>query len=430
MKTIRLFLAFFEFVHRARVPRKRLAPKPLLLAAMRLLAIFGLLVTITQPAHSQSLGTLYAFSGGADGEYPRVGVIFGADGNLYGVSDSYYAGTVFQLTTLGDFTVVHHFTGSPDGLLPYGGITLDARGNLVGATYAGGTRGKGTVYEVTTTGTETELYNFPFPGPPSVPHPIPPHGAGPGQNLVLDAQGNIYGTTNIGSFNPPACLKCGAVCELTATGTEKLLYGFAGSPNDGEAPGDLAIDPQGNLYGITQLGGASNGGIVFKLTQSGQETVLHSFSGSPNDGYGPFGRLLLDAHGNLYGSTTQGGTYGTGTIFKLTPSGAETILYNFTKGTDGDGPLGTLAMDAQGNLYGATGGGGTYGWGTIFELTASGTEKVLYSFTGGADGEVPSGGVILKGNSLYGTTSMGGNNSGCVNRVYKGCGTVFVLSLN
>jgi uncharacterized repeat protein (TIGR03803 family) len=395
------------------------------------LASLVLLVAIRQSGHSQTLTTLYSFNGGTDGAFPRAGVILGTDGNLYGMAGagSEGAGTVFELVSGSDFEVLHNFSGTPDGETPYGGLAFDAKGNLAGTTYGGGAYDHGTVFDMSTTGAETVLYNFPFPGPPSGVRIFrAPHGAGPGSGVVFDAQGNLYSTTSVGSYYAPACFNCGAVFELTPAGTEKLLYSFTGAPTDGVEPGDLIIDAQGNLYGSTQQGGAANLGIVFKVTAAGEETVLHSFGASLDDGIGPLGKLLLDAEGNLYGTTVEGGANYYGTVFKLTPSGEETILYNFGKPPDGAYPSGTLVMDGQGNLYGTTGWGGAYGWGTVFELAPGGAETILYNFTGGTDGADPFAGLLLKDNSLYGTTYMGGNLTGCVNRYYKGCGTVFVLS--
>jgi uncharacterized repeat protein (TIGR03803 family) len=401
--------------------------------ALPIVAILTLLVTIARPALSQTLQTLYRFSGGADGAFPRTGVIFGADGNLYGMSSAEFYGSaigaVFQLTPFGGFTVLHSFTGTPDGANPYGGLAFDALGNLYGTTAFGGTYGYGTVFAMTTTGTETVLHNFPFPSPPSTPHtPWVPQGGVPTATVVFDAQGNLYSTTAFGSSVPPGpCDTCGGLFKLTTSGIEKLLHNFTGTPHDGASPGDLVIDAQGNLYGSAGVGGPSNDGIAFMLDPAGQETLLHNFVGSPNDGAGP-GDLIMDSQGNFYGTTGQGGVYGHGTIFKLTSTGAETVLYNFAGGTDGAYPSGRLVMDSQGNLYGTTEGGGAYGWGTVFELTLSGTETVLYTFTGGTDGGAPFSGLAFKGGAFYGATYLGGNEMACVTRKQKGCGTIFVFT--
>jgi len=214
--------------------------------------------------------------------------------------------------------------------------------------------------------------------------------------------------------------------------TETVLYSFAAEPASTN-PNGLVRDTKGNLYGTTY--GEGNGtscGIVFKITPAGTETVLHSFTGG-TDGCGPFfGSLVRDSEGNLYGATSSGGStacggYGCGTVFKVTAKGAENVLYAFTGGTDGDFPIAGLVRDKEGNLYGTTDLGGTSGCGTVFELTATGTETVLHSFTAGADGAYPyTGGLIRdeKGN-LYGTTWYGGAASACGD---SGCGTVFEVT--
>jgi len=211
----------------------------------------------------------------------------------------------------------------------------------------------------------------------------------------------------------------------------KTLYGFTGS-KDGSGPGaGLTFDATGNLYGTTENGGAYGDGVVFELTPTSgggwEETVLHSFSGS--DGSAPASAsLIFDSAGNLYGTTHAGGTYGSGTVFELTSNGdgtwQESVLYSFN-GTSGSAPIAGLIFDAAGNLFGTTSAGGTYNSGTVFQLTSSGNgswnESVLYSFTGGADGSEPTAGLIFDASgNLYGATLVGGT----------GNGTIFELSQN
>jgi len=261
----------------------------------------------------------------------------------------------------------------------------------------------------------------------------PGDGANPEAGLVRDAQGNLYGTTLTGgSGGPELCSGvggCGTVFKLDTTSKETVLYSFTGVPDGEEPDAGLVRDAQGNLYGTTYNGGASNLGTVFELDTTGKETVLHSFTGTGGDGSEPYGGLVLDAQGNLYGTTSFGGASGDGTVFELDTAGKETVLYSFT-GTGGDGayPSG-LVRDAQGNLYGTTYGGGASGFGTVFKLDTAGKETVLYSFTGtGGDGAYPSGLVRLvrdaQGN-LYGTTYEGGDLA--CDAPY-GCGTVFKLT--
>jgi uncharacterized repeat protein (TIGR03803 family) len=180
---------------------------------------------------------------------------------------------------------------------------------------------------------------------------------------------------------------------------------------------DLIMDNHGVLYGTTWAGGSSNQGTVFRLDMAGNLTVLHSFAGS--DGAFPFGGVVVDKHGNLYGTTSQGGSSGAGTVFELDTAGNETLLHNFGGSTDGSYPIGTLAMDRKGNLYGTTVGGGSASQGTVFKVDTSGNETVLHQFTGVPDGTGPFGGLIIdKRGTLYGTTEHGGDHD---------FGTVFEL---
>jgi uncharacterized repeat protein (TIGR03803 family) len=178
----------------------------------------------------------------------------------------------------------------------------------------------------------------------------------------------------------------------------------------------LIRDSAGNLYGTTNGGGASGAGVVFQIDPSGNETVLYNFTGGADGGF-PFGGLIRDSAGNLYGTTNGGGASGAGVVFKVDRAGNETMLYSFTGGPDGGYPLWVvLARDSAGNLYGTTSGGGASGNGVVFKLDPSGNETVLHSFTGGADGSSPFAGVVLGSNgNLYGTTPFGGQtNAGIV----------------
>jgi uncharacterized repeat protein (TIGR03803 family) len=267
-------------------------------------------------------------------------------------------------------------------------------------------------------------------------------------SLIFDADGNLYGTAETGGTSG-----MGTVFKLTPNSdgswTESVLYSFCSLTNcaDGASPsGTLIFDAAGNLYGTTQLGGASGYGTVFELTPksdgSWTESVLHSFRGGA-DGFQPLDGVIFDAAENLYGLTISGGSSNRGTVFKLTPNSdgtwTERVLYSFcslAKCADGDTPYYNLIFDKAGNLYGtASSGGGVscsgHGCGVVFELTphsdGSWTESVLYSFRGGTDGAYPFAGLIFDGTgSLYGTTPSGGNLSDCIN----GCGVVFKLTPN
>jgi uncharacterized repeat protein (TIGR03803 family) len=249
------------------------------------------------------------------------------------------------------------------------------------------------------------------------------HGANPGAGLIEDKNGNFYGTTYDGG-----AYSSGTVFRLDTTGAETVLYSFTRGADGGYPQASLVRDSAGNLYGTTLYGGAYNGGVVFKLDTTGAETVLYSFTGGA-DGGNPQASLVRDAAGNLYGTTVSGGgpgcfpEDGCGTVFRLESSGNETVLHSFTGGADGGNPYAALVRDSAGNLYGTTGNGGAYGWGVVFELKANGREKVLYSFTGGADGGSPTASLVRDSvGTLYGTTYVGGR-PGCGSEF--GCGTVF-----
>jgi uncharacterized repeat protein (TIGR03803 family) len=254
-----------------------------------------------------------------------------------------------------------------------------------------------------------------------------PRGDGglPLAGLVIDAAGNLYGTASYGgsTYN-------GAVFKVTQSGQETVLYNFAGGTDGSTPEAGLLLDSTGNLYGTTFAGGTNNVGTVFKVNQSGQETVLYNFAGGTVDGANPQSNLIMDRGGNLYGTTNAGGTHGAGTVFELSKNGRETVLYSFAAGTDGANPVAGVTRDARGNLYGTTSAGGTSGYGTVFQLMpvpvlASSSqskykESILYNFTHQNDGDVPYSGVVLdRAGNLYGAATGGGANSG---------GTIFELT--
>lgn len=211
---------------------------------------------------------------------------------------------------------------------------------------------------------------------------------------------------------------------LSFAQTFTLLHDFASSPDGNSSFAGLIRNAQGNLFGTTCCGGTFGFGTVFKTNGAGKETVLYSFAGPP-DGAFPHGALIGDAAGNLYGTTSEGGTSNFGTVFKVDPTGHETVLYNFVGNGDGKEPLGRLTMDAAGNLYGTTQQGGAADCGTVFKLDSTGNETVLYTFAGGNDGCFPEAGVVRDGaGNLYGTTFYGGLVNSCIGS----CGVVFKVS--
>jgi uncharacterized repeat protein (TIGR03803 family) len=415
---------------------------------LRALAIFAvtLLATSTWAATNWREKVLLNFNG-TDGDKPIASLIFDAAGNLYGTTNeggTHGYGTVFELTPIvgGGWTetVLYNFcsqTNCTDGEFPPASLIFDAAGNLYGTTNEGGTHGGGTVFELTPIvgggWTETVLYNF-------CSQTNCTDGEFPLAGLIFDAAGDLYGTTWEGG-----AYGVGTVFELTPTAgggwTEQVLHSFNGG--DGSYPylGGLIFDAAGNLYGTTLWGGAyPSVGTVFELTPTAgggwTEQVLHSFNGA--DGFNPEDSLVFDAAGNLYGTTYEGGGYGYGTVFELTPTAGggwtEQVLHSFdNNGTDGFYPEASLIFDAAGNLYGTTQAGGTStcdgGCGTVFELrpTVGGgwTEQVLHSFGSGGDGAFPLAGLIFdRVGNLYGTTGGGGANQ-CAG---SSCGTVFELT--
>ena len=400
------------------------------------------------PAAAQTETVLYTFDVIPHGDKPIYGLTFDGSGNLYGTtvgggsySDAF--GTVFELTpssgggwtpqVLADFGIS---SGSPNG-----GVIIDGAGNVYGVTDGGGTYQGGVVYELMPQAgggwTQKWLHQF---GQGT-------DGKNPAGNLIFDSAGNLYGVTEQGGTYGQ-----GTVFELIPQAgglwTEKVLHNFSNTGPDGAEPvAGVIFDSSGNLYGTTLYGGVNRTrggyvGVVFELTPSGgewNEKILYSFTQSKYDAAGPWGSLIFDSAGNLYGTTTSGGRYfGDGTVFELSPqaggSWTETILHSFSDAEkDGYHPYCSLIFDSAGNLYGTTSQGGAYGQGsgfvggTVFELTpGSGgnwTEKILHSFGNGSDGSEPLSGLIFDASgNLYGTAEFGGGGVGL------GTGIAFEIS--
>ncbi len=221
---------------------------------------------------------------------------------------------------------------------------------------------------------------------------------------LLNVNGTLYGTTVSGGANED-----GTVFKIRTSGAKTVLYSFKGGSGDGENPYARLLNVNGTLYGTTGLGGANDDGTVFKITTSGAETVLYSFKGGSGDGENPDAELI-NVKGTLYGTTQKGGANSDGTVFKITTSGAETVLYSFKGSGDGENPYAGL-LNVNGTLYGTTQKGGASSDGTVFKITTSGAETVLYSFKGGSgDGEYPAAALLNVKGTLYGTTSEGGAN--------------------
>ena len=342
------------------------------------------------------LTVLHTFAGGAEGAYPYAGVIRDATGNLYGTT--YFgggsnAGVVYKVDTSNNETVLYNFTGGTDGANPYSNVIRDSAGNLYGTTFAGGAAGLGVLYKLNTANHETPMYSF-LGGA---------DGANPFGGVVRDSTGNFYGTTIYGGTS-----RAGVVYQVTAAGSESVLYTFTGG-SDGTGPyAGVIRDSSGNIYGTAAYGGAAGEGVVFELNTAGAQTVLYGFPESIG-GYGPNSGVILDGAGNLYGATPQGGPVGAGLVYRMSAAGHETVLYSFKGGTDGSQPNAGVIRDSSGNVYGTTFNGGTSGHGTVYKVDTAGNETVLYNFMGGPDGSNPYGGVVRdSADTLYGTTWFGG----------------------
>jgi uncharacterized repeat protein (TIGR03803 family) len=300
-----------------------------------------------------------------DGEYPKYdSLVLDGVGNLYGTTGYggiYSSGTIFRLSPTGKETVVP-FNGEANGGFPYGGLIATAAETAYGTTTLRGSGcapyGCGTVFEVNSTGNETVLYSFTGT----------PDGEYPYAGLVRDASGNLYGTTPYGgAFGAGTVFQVSAAGKETML----YSFCSQSGCTDGQTPyAGLVRDTSGNLYGTTLNGGTSGAGTVFQVSAAGQETVLHSFCSLNDcaDGQLPYAGLVRDSAGNLYGTTYQGGTDLHGTVFELDPTGKLTVLYSFTGGADGGNPWAGLLRDSDGNLYGTTYYGGADGFGTVFKI--------------------------------------------------------------
>jgi uncharacterized repeat protein (TIGR03803 family) len=384
------------------------------------------LVFVTRSAQAQTYTILYAFQGGNDGFWPEGGLLRDERGNLYGTTFGGggfgYRGTAFKLDPQGKETLLYSFLAGY-GAYPLGSLVSDGRGNFYGTTTEGGAFGEGTVFKLDIKGNEAVLHSFSWSSG---------DGIDPEAGVVLDKEGNVYGTTFDGSTND------GIVFKISKAGKETILHTFTGQSDGGYLQAGLVRDDAGNLYGAAEDGGdpdCDNGfgcGTIFKLDSAGHFTVLYAFTGSGGDGEYPSAGLIRDEYGNLYGTTYAGGAAGYGTVFKLDSSGKETVLYSFLgPPEDGAGPdFAPLVRDSAGSLYGVAFGGNTScesGCGVVFKLAPDGKETVLHYFTGtSGDGQGPMGGLVLDGSgNLYGTTEQGGNLNNCWGH---GCGIVFKLA--
>jgi YVTN family beta-propeller protein/uncharacterized repeat protein (TIGR03803 family) len=369
---------------------------------------------------AQTLTTLLNFEG-ANGSYPyRAFLIQGTDGNLYGTTSEgsvYDQGTVFKVTPGGTLTTLYTVCSQincTDGSEPYAGLVQATNGNFYGTTNDGGANagGGGTVFEITSGGQLTTLYSFCSQANCA-------DGGFPYAGLIQATDGNLYGTTAYGGLTD-LCSGCGTVFKITPSGTLTTLYSFcsqSGCTDGIEPEAGLIQGTDGNFYGTTSFGGVNNdAGTVFKITPSGTLTTLYSFCSQDGctDGSDPQAGLVQSTDGNFYGTTEYGGSsLAQGTVFEVTPGGQLNTLYSFCSQpgcTDGADPIAGL-VQAGGNFYGTTENGGANDGGTVFEVTPGGQFTTLYSFCsqpGCADGADPIGGLLQANGNLYGTTVNGG----------------------
>src|SRR5450631_160629 len=396
---------------------RRVAGATLTLAIMLVPAVVA-----TRSAQSQTFTVLHSFTGGTDGASPIAGLVRDAAGNLYGTTDlggPSNSGTLFKVDATGKETVLYNFTGGADGGYLTTGL-IRAAGNLYGTTRQGDSSGNGAVYLLDKKGKQTVLYSFTGKT----------DGASPSSGLIRDAAGDLYGTTSGGgAMTDCNGYGCGVVFKLDITGKETVLYSFTGGADGTDPETGVTRDAKGNLYGTTSGGGdltcnAPYGcGVVFLLDATGKETVLYSFTGG-TDGGMPSSGLIRDGSGNLYGSAVFGGAQQRGVVFKINKKGKQSVLYNFTGGTDGGYPWGGVIRDSSGNLYGTSNTGGEMadcygsGCGVVFKLDPLGNLTVLHSFIAGADGAYPYAGLVRDtAGNLYGTANYGG--SGYVGTVFE-----------
>jgi uncharacterized repeat protein (TIGR03803 family) len=379
---------------------------------------------------------VYSFTGGGDGEYPSTDLVVDRAGNLYGTSvegGKFGTGTVFRLkpTATGwTHSVLYSFTGGADGGQPYGGVTLDAQGNLYGTGVVGGMftggpcveSGCGVAFKLSRSGgTWTESVIHTFTGGSD--------GYGPGGGLTLDKNGNLYGMTPTGGAH-----SLGIIFQLqprpSGNWKLKVVHAFSGG-HDGAtgSAGRLMLDGAGNLFGVATTGGKYGSGTAYSVSPDPaggwKLTTLYAFKGQPDAGF-PYGGLIADASGNLYGTTYYDGANNLGTVYRLArnPAGGwtEQVLHSFTGGTDGSNSISTLVADAAGRLYGTTSEGGSAGCGcgTIFRMARSAaglwTESVVYRFKGTPDGAFAYNGMAGdSAGNFYGTTVHGGaGNDGAI----------------
>jgi uncharacterized repeat protein (TIGR03803 family) len=376
------------------------------------LIVFGFaLLSIALPhVSAQSVTDIYTFTGTNSSAYPQhVIPVQGRDGRLYGTtngtgSSSY--GAIFKLTAAGAFAQLYAFDNT-NGSQPSGGLTLANDGNFYGTTYSGGSAGFGVLFKISSGGGYTVLHNF----------ASGTDGAAPASAPILGTDGNLYGTTYGNASASSTVYK-----YARASGTLSTIYQFEQAEEGSGVIASLVQATNGNLYGSAYQGGTSNCGTIFEITTSGTLVWTYSFpclAGGAN----PVGALIQGNDGNFYGTTSQGGSYNVGTVFKLSQTGTVSVLYSFQSyfngGADGSTPFGGVIQATDGRLYGSTLAGGSQNQGTLFQITNTGAYKLLYSFSNTGNGpEAPP--MQDTSGLFYGTTFEGGKD---------GFGVVYSLNM-
>lgn len=388
-----------------------------------LLALSLLLASVCATAQTYTESVLYSFSGNADGSDPVGGLVLDAKGNLYGVTQygGYLSGqcvqggcgTVWKLTAQGTHTILHQFTAGTDGALPNAGLAIDKSGNLYGTTIFGGI-GYGIVFKLTSAGKYSILHTFAKTTSDGK-YPLGP--------VTLDSAGNLYGTTSDFDVCATTCPAVkdggyGVLYKLSSKGVETILYAFT---INGNPTANVIRDGQGNLYGTAFSGWSTStafyGGALFKLPAKGAESTVYTFCADPAcaDGVNP-SYVARDSKGNFYAQVMGAGSLMQGAIAKVTPAGVETILYQFCLVSgclDGGVSTGPITI-VGGNLYGTAQDGGAFGDGVVWEITPSGTETVIYNFDF-TFGVGPISGVVAdSAGNLYGTANGGTGGAGVI----------------
>lgn len=366
-------------------------------------ACFSLPWLITSPAAAQSIQPIYTFTNALT--RPSATLALGPDGSFCGTTwggGTDFLGTVFQITTNGTQATLASFAYT-NGAHLFSKLTLGPDGSFYGTTFVGGGSSNGTVFQITTNGTLTTLYSFsPFNNTNA-------DGADPVVGLALGPDGNLYGATEYGGSGG-----LGTVFQFNTNGTLATLASFAFT-NGSRGVTDLTLGPDGSFYGGTGFGGSSSNGTLYRITTNGALTTLASFAYT--NGASPSGGLAFGPDGNLYGTTLEGGSNGNGTVFRITTNGALTVLVNFNN-TNGASPRAMLSLGPDGCFYGTTQAGGTYDDGTVFRVTTNGDLTTLAAFDSTNNGAEPVAGLTLgPDGNFYGVTYLGGSTGGGV--VYR-----------